>query len=249
MTYFIRFSFISLSSLFFTLNDSYAEQVFLHEGKPAQLIELYTSEGCSSCPPADHYLASLLTSPRLWKERVPLAFHVDYWDYLGWKDPFAQSQFKERQYRYQRNGNTSGVYTPGWLVNGKEWRGFFQHKAIPQNTAINGGKLQATLKNNLLGIRYHALTKHNNLTAHAAVLGFDINSQIEAGENKGRELNHQFVVLHKFSKTSELHEWTFKLPLLQEDKRHALAVWITSSNLLPIQVTAGWINPQHYYVK
>lgn len=101
-----------------------AEQIFQHQGQPPQLIELYTSEDCSSCPPADKYLATFLQHPQLWKAVVPLAFHVDYWDYLGWADPFAQQQFKERQYNYRRHNHISSVYTPGWIINGKEWRGF-----------------------------------------------------------------------------------------------------------------------------
>src|SRR4051794_39959317 len=72
------------------------------ESKPARahLIELYTSEGCSSCPPAEEWMSGLKNEPRLWQDIVPIAFHVDYWDRLGWKDPFASKLWTERQTQY-----------------------------------------------------------------------------------------------------------------------------------------------------
>src|SRR3977135_776940 len=76
------------------------------ESKPARnhLIELYTSEGCSSCPPAEEWMSGLKNQPRLWQDIVPVAFHVDYWDHLGWKDSFASKIWNERQ----------GGYFGGW---------------------------------------------------------------------------------------------------------------------------------------
>ena len=65
------------------------------------LLELYTSEGCSSCPPADHWLSKFKQDSRLWRQIVPVAFHVDYWDYLGWGDRFAKAEFTQRQQHYQ----------------------------------------------------------------------------------------------------------------------------------------------------
>src|SRR5437867_10582189 len=64
------------------------------------LLELYTSEGCSSCPPAEAWLSKLKDAPGLWRDFVPIAFHVDYWDSLGWKDPFAIKAYSERQRDY-----------------------------------------------------------------------------------------------------------------------------------------------------
>ena len=86
------------------------------------LLELYTSEGCSSCPPAESWLSRLKESPGLWKDFVPLAFHVDYWDYLGWRDPWAAREFSERQRAYAQGWRSENVYTPGFVLNGKEWR-------------------------------------------------------------------------------------------------------------------------------
>src|SRR5688572_32153256 len=87
----------------------------------AALVELYTSEGCSSCPPADRWLASL-------GERhptgnvVPLALHVDYWDYIGWKDPYAKREFSLRQRKFSQLQRMALVYTPQVLLQGRDFR-------------------------------------------------------------------------------------------------------------------------------
>ena len=86
------------------------------------LIELYTSEGCSSCPPADRWVSSLQNEPGLWRDFIPVAFHVDYWDYIGWPDRFASPAFTARQYVYAQQQSMRTVYTPGFFNNGKEWR-------------------------------------------------------------------------------------------------------------------------------
>lgn len=89
------------------------------------VIELFTSEGCSSCPPADNWLSGFKSDPRLWKQIIPLAFHVDYWDYIGWRDRFASPAFSARQSDHKKQGNIRSVYTPGLVVDGREWRGWF----------------------------------------------------------------------------------------------------------------------------
>src|ERR1043166_2112982 len=88
------------------------------------LVELFTSEGCSSCPPAEKWLSAFKSNPDLWKKTVPVAFHVDYWDHLGWTDRFAKPEFTVRQQRYAAGFGGDSVYTPGFVINGKEWRGW-----------------------------------------------------------------------------------------------------------------------------
>ena len=82
----------------------------------APLVELYTSEGCNSCPPADRWLSRLKADPAV----VALAFHVDYWDRLGWKDPFSLSQATDRQQQYSRVFGEDRIYTPQMVVDGRE---------------------------------------------------------------------------------------------------------------------------------
>lgn len=83
----------------------------------AVIIELFTSQGCSSCPPADAVLAKyvLESNPRI----IPLAFHVDYWNRLGWKDPFSQAKYTERQNLYAQKFRSNNIYTPQLVINGK----------------------------------------------------------------------------------------------------------------------------------
>src|ERR1700690_674896 len=90
--------------------------------KTAALIELYTSEGCSSCPPADRQLSRLRQALDSAAEVVPLALHVGYWDYIGWKDPYAQAAFEERQGWLVRAKRQPTIYTPQFFVSGTELR-------------------------------------------------------------------------------------------------------------------------------
>jgi hypothetical protein len=105
------------------------------------LLELYTSEGCSSCPPAESWLSRLKESPGLWKEFVPVAFHVDYWDYLGWRDPWSSKTFTDRQHAYAHAWRSDSVYTPGFVLNGKEWRAWSRQKAGPKSAGVRAGVL------------------------------------------------------------------------------------------------------------
>ncbi len=96
--------------------------VFQSAATQTDLLELFTSEGCSSCPPAETWLSSLKASPRLWKDFLPVAFHVDYWDRLGWRDPWSSKQFSDRQRAYAGSWGNASIYTPGFVLNGEEWR-------------------------------------------------------------------------------------------------------------------------------
>ena len=105
------------------ISNVYASEKHFSSGEnKVTLVELYTSEGCSSCPPAEKWLNSLKEDSRLWTYFVPVAFHVDYWDYIGWKDPFAKSDYGLRQGKYKQQGNIQTVYTPGMMLDGKYWQ-------------------------------------------------------------------------------------------------------------------------------
>jgi hypothetical protein len=103
------------------------------------LIELFTSEGCSSCPPAEKWLSAFNSNPDLWKKVVPVAFHVDYWNHLGWCDRFSKPEFTLRQQQYAAGWGGDSVYTPGFVVNGREWRDWFSGNALP--AALKSWKL------------------------------------------------------------------------------------------------------------
>src|SRR2546423_563124 len=110
------------------------------ESKPTRthLIELFTSEGCSSCPSAEAWLSNLKNEPRLWQDFVPIAFHVDYWDHLGWRDPFASKAWTERQADYSVRWKGDSVYTPAFVLDGKEWH----YGKLPDASAETPGILK-----------------------------------------------------------------------------------------------------------
>ena len=99
---------------------------FQSPARQVALVELYTSEGCSSCPPAESWLSGLKEKPGLWNEFVPIAFHVDYWNYLGWRDKWSSKQYSDRQRDYAGVWGSESIYTPEFVLNGKEWRNWFE---------------------------------------------------------------------------------------------------------------------------
>src|SRR5215207_1393013 len=118
------------------------EQRFASGENRVSLLELYTSEGCSSCPPAERWLGSLRDAPGLWRDFVPVALHVNYWDKLGWPDRFASKEFTEREYAYAAKWNNSSVYTPCFVRDGSEWR---RESRAPSPTKEKAGELKITL--------------------------------------------------------------------------------------------------------
>ena len=208
------------------------------------LLELYTSEGCSSCPPAEAWFSQLLTHPQLWTRVVPIVFHVDYWDYLGWKDPFSTARSSERQRRYRQEGGVKSVYTPGFVLNGHEWRGWFNREPLPEQTAP-AGLLVAQLTDGELTAKFdNPDTQREPLELHVAVLGFDLTTEITAGENRGKALTHQFVVLQQTSARSTNQAWALTVPEVESAaKKQAVVVWVTpAGKQSPIQATGGWLH-------
>lgn len=215
------------------------------------LLELYTSEGCSSCPPAEAWLSRLKESPKLWKNFVPVAFHVDYWDYLGWKDRFATKAYSERQRDYADRWRSRSVYTPGFVLDGKEWRGWFNRAELPRASSNLVGVLAASSEDSkqwTLRFRPAGNNVSSSYDFHAALLGFDLASDVKAGENRGRRLEHDFVVLALAKSASSKNGDSFqgelslttKLPAAP--KRLGFAAWVTSSKgLQPSQAVGGWL--------
>ncbi len=215
----------------------------------ATVVELFTSHGCSSCPPADEWLRRLSQLPGLWSQVIPLAFHVDYWDYLGWRDRFAAAEFSRRQRDYRRTGALGSVYTPGVLVNGNEWRGWYHGRPIPDTDRPHIGQLhlEATADDGaILRFTPGPDWQTGDLRAHLAILGSDLESAIEGGENRGRTLREAFVVLALNTSASQFAPYTWRLGWPQFEpagqSRLAVAAWLSSENdPAPLQAVGGWL--------
>jgi len=215
------------------------------------VLELYTSQGCSSCPPADAWLASLLERPGLWEAFIPIAFHVDYWDSLGWQDHFSSPRYSHRQRDYQQAGKIASVYTPGFVLGGREWRGWFRGGRLDLSPGPDTGRLQMSLDGQRNArIRFSPVDDHRfqRLSAHLAVLGFGITTQVSTGENSGKRLREDFVVLgYRFTDTGvgrPSREWVMKLPDTApgETARRAVVAWISvPGDPAPVQAVAGWL--------
>ena len=153
------------------------------------LVELFTSEGCSSCPPADRLLEKLDPAA------IVLSEHVDYWDHQGWKDPFSSPLFTARQQAYTRIFNTDGPYTPEMVVDGeKEFVGSDGARAIE---AIAGAarrkKAEVRLARTDAGLQVDVGAAPGAADLYLALADESADSQVAAGENRGRRLHHVAV--------------------------------------------------------
>jgi hypothetical protein len=207
------------------------------------LIELYSSEGCSSCPPAERWLGELRSDPGLWKTFVPVAFHVDYWNRLGWPDRFSSREFTQRQYAYAAGWSEGSVYTPCFVRDGAEW-----HTHGP--VGVSGGAagvLTATYDGATVWTEFTPAAGPNapdsrGYEVHAAILGAGIVSKVTAGENSGETLRHEFIAL-ALGGAPLGRELPLAVPKVAGVPRHALAVWITRrGELAPVQAAGGWLD-------
>ncbi|MHC6646224.1 DUF1223 domain-containing protein [Alteromonas sp. HB246098] len=233
-----------------------ADAPFILTSTPNQttVLELYSSQGCSSCPPAEKWISGFVDSEKLWTELVPINFHVDYWDYLGWKDPFADSAFSKRQRDYKRVGKANTVATPGFVLNGRAWNGWFRGQPLPNRVAPLSGELHASVQNNIIEVSFNNINRStsNTLVVHAALLGFGIETSVKRGENAGRKLTHDFIVvdyesalLSSNGNNAHAQQYVASLPLPSNThikaKKHALVVWVSEANdPSPLQVAASW---------
>jgi len=154
------------------------------------LVELFTSEGCSSCPPADLHLA------RLDSQVIVLSEHVDYWDQLGWKDRFSSHEFTARQEGYVRAFGIDGPYTPQMVVDGAaQFSGGDTRRAAQEiEKAARGPKAHISLSRSDAGVQVAIEGAPHDADIWLAVADNNASTQVRNGENKGRTLNHVAVV-------------------------------------------------------
>ncbi len=169
------------------------------------LVELYTSEGCDTCPPADHWLSSLFSQGFRPDQVVPLSLHVDYWDYAGWKDPYAKGEFSVRQRKLAAMRRPAIVYTPQVLLQGQDFRRWSSDDFAGQVARINSRAARARIALAIRAVEPKAIqadlsamlfdpAELKNAAVYLAAYENRLASEVKAGENRGRRLEHDFVV-------------------------------------------------------
>jgi hypothetical protein len=201
------------------------------------LVELYTSEGCSSCPPADRWLSGLKGRE---SEVIALAFHVNYWDNLGWPDRFASRATTERQHRLQRAAGAPYVYTPQVIVNGRDQRAW-SGAALPRLPATpvalalqrEGARVSARV----------AAPPGQALAGYWAVVEDGHASRVKAGENAGATLTHDHVVtlyrpLEPWTAQRAEQSFALDLPPPGAQPRRVVFVVTDAAGAKPLQALA-----------
>jgi len=213
---------------------------------PAVLVELFTSEGCSSCPPADELLRQVNQQKTSQGQVIiGISEHVSYWNGLGWKDPFSSEQFTERQNEYSAKFHTEGPYTPQMVVNGREqFVGSDSgklHEALASESTRKQVQLHivdARVAGAGLTFSYSAedLPANTSLQVMAAIVDDIDRSSVQRGENSGRSLQHVFVV-RALASVATLHDAgtkTITLPLppgFQPTQGHHLVLFAQEKGL------------------
>lgn len=162
------------------------------------LVELFTSEGCSSCPSADEAVARLLAKN---KENVfILAYHVDYWNRLGWKDPFSKAEYSQRQSQYASKFNLSSIYTPQVIINGSSQFVGSDENKLNNIVEINLQKessqhvsINTKRRDNIITVDY-AIDGNDIVLLNLALVQPEATTSVKRGENGGRTLHHVNIV-------------------------------------------------------
>ncbi len=227
-------------------DDSHLRESF---GSPLTLVELYTSQGCSSCPPVDAFLRDL--SDR--KDVLTLSFHVDYWNNEDWKDPFSRKSFSLKQQAYQRTLDTAYIYTPQMVVSGQYAVPGGQRdavlEAIKETTNLSSGGTQLSLsglENDHIAIAVSANPNTIRATIYAAVFNSQQITRVKGGENRGRILRKVNVVKRLIpisTYTGDGHKFTFALKDLDASPYDGVAVFLQTDNLGPV-LAASALSPR-----
>ncbi|HEY0790534.1 MAG TPA: DUF1223 domain-containing protein, partial [Chthoniobacterales bacterium] len=191
------------------------------------------------------WLATLRNDPGLWRDVVPISFHVDYWDGLGWPDRFARREFSDRQHAYAAVWGSGSVYTPGFVLNGAEWREWGT-RAWSTPSGTGGGDLRITRRSSTeweLAFRAAGIRPGQ---ARVALLGFDLPSEVRRGENAGRHLLHNFVALSCGSaalKPGADGTWRALVAVPDKPSAGAVAAWVEAAGSpVPVQAVGGWLS-------
>jgi hypothetical protein len=190
--------------------------------QPFALVELFTSEGCSSCPPADQLLSTIKSdAEKSHSNIITLAYHVDYWNKLGWKDPYSKHQFTIRQENYSRVLPGKEMYTPQAIVNGEFAFVGSSKTAMKENidkALIKNPKLDLQVRidsaiNDTLYLSYKLLVHSVDYSLRFVLTEDGLKNKIGKGENAGKTLNHDSVVKYFYSVDSPETSGNFSIPV------------------------------------
>lgn len=158
------------------------------------LVELFTSQGCSSCPPADALAAKLATDPN----NIVLTFNVDYWDHLGWRDTLAKPEYSQRQYDYANIRGDGSVYTPQMIVNGNSHVVGSNKNEVQKHLAAGRKKFEVApsiqLTEKSIEIEIPSSSFKGDATLWLMAVQTKVTQKIERGENAGKDINYTNVV-------------------------------------------------------
>lgn len=203
------------------------------------VVELFTSEGCSSCPPADKLLTSAQSN--FGNEIIVLSYHVDYWDRLGWKDPFSKAIFSERQRTYSQKLNPSSVYTPQAIVNGQVqfvgsdkkllWNSIAKNKSKDDKAVVlNITKQNKDIFN--LDYEFEGLKKNEVIIIELVLKIATV--QVKNGENGGNTLSHSNIVQNMITKSTAKGNDSFIIPPNATPENYLLVAFVQNTTTLEI---------------
>ena len=215
--------------------------VSLSEAQGIVVLELFTSQGCSSCPPADALLAEYAAAHNI--HIVPLSFHVDYWNRLGWTDPFSNKVYSERQQWYSEHLPKGSIYTPQLIVNGRG-------EAVGNNRKVIGNLVQNefsvqhketvsitdfSIDKNVLSFHYRSTNADQHQLLNIALVQKQATTPVKAGENKGVTItNHNIVRSFTTQAISQEGSGTLHLPATFKSSEYALALYVQNRSDLSI---------------
>ncbi len=246
--------YLLLMSCLFTLSAQATDTITV-ESKQQKMavVELYTSEGCSSCPPADQWLEALVELPSDDLDVLALAFHVDYWDHIGWKDRFGNPKYTSRQRQLGANNKQQAIYTPEFFVGGKETRG--TRRVLDEIYQVNEMEAEIDLKLTVTktgnGLQLELEPSSDKLDTrglHHRFFIYEKNlvSDVTRGENSGETLKHQHVVRYMSTarKLSQFNRHIVSIdPEWKLDNIGVAALVTTPGNLSYLQAVHTAITP------
>ena len=231
-----------------------APQTITGPATHVSLFELYTSEGCDSCPPAEQFISTLQNNGSLWTQLVPVTFHVDYWDGDGWKDPFDSHAYTQRQQSLADHASSltgKVIYTPEFVLDGVAKRPGAKDSSPQIDPSTKLGPLTLTADGRKVTVQFApTMQRSEALEAQVVLMAFGVDVPIGAGENKGKTLRHDFLVvsdatgaLTKDKDGNYQSTLTLPAPVSVKATRYALAAWVSAAGSpLPIQAVGGWLD-------